>query len=62
MNAAAFRTSTDGLSDKLNPAAPPPMLLEGPSAAIDDVLLVLRQHEIIVSNLGHAPLTFPDER
>jgi hypothetical protein len=38
------------------------MLLEGPSAAIDDVLLVLRQHEIIVSNLGHAPLTFPDER
>jgi hypothetical protein len=37
------------------------VLIEGPSRATDDVLLVLRQHlrEPLVSNLSHAPLHLP---
>jgi hypothetical protein len=43
-------------------APPANVLIEGPSAATDDVLLVLRQHlrEPLVSNLAHAPLHLPD--
>jgi hypothetical protein len=43
-------------------APPANVLVEGPSRATDDVLLVLRQHlhEPLVSNLSHAPLQLPD--
>ena len=43
-------------------APPANVLIEGPSRATDDVLLVLRQHlrEPLVSNLALAPLHLPD--
>ena len=43
-------------------APPTNVLVEGPSRATDDVLLVLRQHlrEPLVSDLSHAPLHLPD--
>ena len=43
-------------------APPANVLIEGPSAATDDVLLVMQQHlrEPLVSDLLHAPLHLPD--
>jgi len=43
-------------------APPANVLIEGPAAVTDDVLLVLRQHlrDPVVSNLAHAPLELPD--
>jgi hypothetical protein len=44
-------------------APPANVLIEGPSAVINDVLLVLRTHlrEPLVSHLAQAPLRLPDE-
>jgi Sigma-54 interaction domain len=43
-------------------APPANVLIEGPSAATDDVLLAMQQHlrEPLVSDLLHAPLHLPD--
>jgi hypothetical protein len=43
-------------------APPANVLIEGPSAATDDVLLVMQPHlrEPLVSNLSHGPLHLPD--
>jgi hypothetical protein len=43
-------------------APPANVLIEGPSAAIDDVLLVMQPQlrEPLVSNLSHGPLHLPD--
>ena len=66
MNAAAapYIPLMDSYQTELGILRAPPanVLLEGPSAATDDVLLVLWPHlrEPLVSNLAHAPLQLPD--
>jgi hypothetical protein len=65
MNAAAAPhvPLMDSYQTELGILRTPPanVLLEGPSAATDDVLLVLRTHlrEALVSNLAHGPLHLP---
>jgi hypothetical protein len=66
MNAAAppHISPLDAYQTELGILRTPPanVLIEGPTAATNDVLLVLRTHlrEPLVSNLAHAPLHLPD--